>query len=147
MNYAYQSLSHSKWDCKYHVVFVSKYRRKALFGEIRKNLGPIFHELTRQKVCQVVEGHSMVDHVHVCIAIPPKRSVASVIGFLKAKAPLPSYGCGAESGTLPESISGRAVMRFQPSGSTKKRFVATFATRKAPMGAVVSEVALGIMSH
>jgi putative transposase len=85
MNSTYQSLSHSKWDCKYHVVFVPKYRRKALFGEIRKHLGPIFHELARQKECHIVEGHLMVDHVHMCIAIPPKHAVASVIGFLKGK--------------------------------------------------------------
>jgi putative transposase len=85
MNSTYQSLSHSKWDCKYHVVFVPKYRRKALFGEIRQHLGPIFHELARQKECQIVEGHLMVDHVHMCIAIPPKHAVASVIGFLKGK--------------------------------------------------------------
>lgn len=81
----YQSLSHSKWDCKYHVVFVPKYRRKVLYGEIRKQLGPIFHELARQKECQILEDHLMPDHVHICIAIPPKHAVASVIGFLKGK--------------------------------------------------------------
>jgi len=81
----FQSLSHSKWDCKYHVVFVPKWRRKALFGQVRKELGAIFHELARQKECQIVEGHIMLDHVHMCIAIPPKYAVASVIGFLKGK--------------------------------------------------------------
>jgi putative transposase len=85
MDSTYQSLSHSKWDCKYHVVFVPKYRRKALYGEIRKQLGPIFHELARQKECQILEGHLMPDHVHMCIAIPPKHAVASVIGFIKGK--------------------------------------------------------------
>lgn len=85
MNNHYHSLSHSKWDCKYHVVFVPKYRRKALYGEIRKQLGPVFHELARQKECQIIEGHLMPDHVHICIAIPPKHPVASVIGFLKGK--------------------------------------------------------------
>jgi putative transposase len=85
MSQAYQSLSHSKWDCKYHVVFVPKRRRKALFGEIRKHLGAIFHELARQKECTIVEGHILPDHVHMCIAIPPKYSVASVIGFIKGK--------------------------------------------------------------
>jgi putative transposase len=82
---AYQSLAHSKWDCKYHVVFIPKRRRKALFGEIRKELGPIFRELARQKECEIVEGHLMPDHVHICIAIPPKYAVASVIGFMKGK--------------------------------------------------------------
>lgn len=81
----YQSLSHSKWDCKYHVVFVPKYRRKALYGEIRRQLGPILHELAKQKECQIIEGHLMPDHVHMCILIPPKHAVASVIGFLKGK--------------------------------------------------------------
>ena len=85
MDNTYQSLSHSKWDCKYHVVFVPKYRRKVLYGEIRKNLGKIFHELAKQKECQIIEGHLMPDHVHMCIAIPPKHSVASVIGFIKGK--------------------------------------------------------------
>ncbi len=85
MENTYQSLSHSKWDCKYHVVFVPKYRRKALFGEMRKHLGAIFHELARQKECQILEGHLMPDHVHMCIAIPPKHAVASVIGFIKGK--------------------------------------------------------------
>ena len=81
----YQSLSHSKWDCKYHVVFIPKKRRKALFGQARRYLGEIFHALARQKECQIIEGHVMPDHVHRCIAIPPKHPVASVIGFLKGK--------------------------------------------------------------
>lgn len=81
----YQSLSHSRWDCKYHVVFIPKRRRKAIFGDIRKNLGSIFHELARQKECKIVEGHLMPDHVHMCIEVPPKYSVASVVGFLKGK--------------------------------------------------------------
>ena len=72
MSGTYQSSAHSKWDCKYHVVFIPKRRRKALFGEIRKNLGEIFHELARQKECRIVEGHLMPDHVHICIEIPPK---------------------------------------------------------------------------
>ena len=85
MSEFYQSLSHSKWDCKYHVVFVPKYRRKAMFLGIRQYLGPVFHELARQKECRILEGHLLPDHVHMCIEIPPKHSVASVIGFLKGK--------------------------------------------------------------
>jgi len=81
----YQSLSHSKWNCKYHVVFVPKRRIKVVFGQIRKKLGPIFHELARQKECRILEGHLMPDHVHMCIEIPPKHPVASVVGFLKGK--------------------------------------------------------------
>ena len=85
MGEVYQSLSHSKWNCKYHVVFVPKRRRKTVFGQIRKQLGPIFHELARQKECRILEGRLMVDHVHMCIEIPPKFAVASIIGFLKGK--------------------------------------------------------------
>jgi putative transposase len=85
MNETYQSLSHSRWDCKYHVVFVPKRRRQVLFGSIRKRLGGVFHELARQKECRIVEGHLMPDYVHMCIEIPPKYAVASVVGFLKGK--------------------------------------------------------------
>ena len=83
-----KSLAHSRWDCKYHVVFIPKYRRKAIYGELRKLLGEVFHELARQKECRIVEGHLLSDHVHMCIEIPPKHAVASVIGFLKGKSAL-----------------------------------------------------------
>ena len=85
MSNMYQSLSHSKWDCKYHLVFVPKYRKKVIFGEIRRFLGPIFHELARQKGCRIVGGHLMRDHVHMCIEILPKHSISLVIGFIKGK--------------------------------------------------------------
>lgn len=85
MSELYQSLSHSEWDCTYHVVFVPKYRRKAMYGDIRKFLGPLFHELARQKESRIVEGHLLADHVHMCIEIPPKYAVASVVGFMKGK--------------------------------------------------------------
>jgi REP-associated tyrosine transposase len=83
-----KSLTHSRWDCKYHVVFIPKYRRKAIYGELRKMLGEIFHELARQKECRIIEGHLLPDHVHMCLEIPPKHAVASVIGFLKGKSAL-----------------------------------------------------------
>ena len=82
---SYQSLSPSKWDCKYHVVFIPKNRRKALLGQIRRHLGGISHALTQQKECQILEGHLLPDHVHMWITIPPKHPAASVIGFLKGK--------------------------------------------------------------
>ena len=85
MENADQSLSHSKRDCKYHVVFVPKSRRQALYGEIRRQLRPILHELAKQKECQIIEGHLMSDQVHMCIAIPPKHAVSSVSGFMKGK--------------------------------------------------------------
>ena len=85
MAHTSQSLAHSRWDGKYHVVFVPKRRRQQLFGHIRQALGPILHELARQKECRIIEGHLMPDHVHMCIEIPPKHAVASVIGYLKGK--------------------------------------------------------------
>jgi putative transposase len=85
MSNLYQSLSHSSWDCKYHVIFVPKFRKKAIYGQIREKLGGIFHELARQKECKIVEGKLVIDHVHMCIEIPPKHSVSSIIGFLKGK--------------------------------------------------------------
>ena len=81
----YQSLSHSRWNCKYHVVFIPKRRKKILFINIRKDLGRVFHELAKQKESQIHEGSVMSDHVHMCISIPPKHAAASVIGFLKGK--------------------------------------------------------------
>jgi putative transposase len=81
----YQSLSHSRWDCTYHVIFVPKRRRKVLYGRIRTSLGQIFHALAKQKECEIVEGHIMPDHIHMCLRIPPKHPVASIIGFLKGK--------------------------------------------------------------
>jgi putative transposase len=76
----YQSLSHTKWDCKYHVVFIPKRRRKVIYGQLRKQLGEVFHELARYKEARIEEGHLMPDHVHRCISIPPKYAVASVVG-------------------------------------------------------------------
>jgi len=81
----WQSQSHVRWDCKYHVVIVPKYRKKLLFGKLRNQAGPILKELCRQKGVEVVEGHVMPDHVHMCLWIAPKYSVAFVIGFLKGK--------------------------------------------------------------
>jgi len=81
----YSSLSHSRWDCKYHLVFVPKYRRKKLYGEIRKFLGILFHELASHRSCKILEGHMVQDHVHMIISIPPKYSVSEVIGYIKGK--------------------------------------------------------------
>ena len=81
----YHSLAHSKWDCKYHLVFIPKGRKKRLYGEIRPRLGQIFHALAEQKDCKILEGHLMSDHVHMLVEVPPKYSVSSVIGFLKGK--------------------------------------------------------------
>jgi putative transposase len=81
----YQSLSHTKWECKYHVVFLPKYRRKVVYGELRRHLGEVFRELARQKESRVEEGPLQVDHVHILLSIPPKYAVAQVVGYLKGK--------------------------------------------------------------
>ena len=81
----YQSLSHTKWECKYHVVFIPKYRRKVLYGQIRLELGEVFRELARQKESRIEEGHLQGDHVHMLLSIPPKYAVAQVVGYLKGK--------------------------------------------------------------
>lgn len=82
----WQSQSHVKWYCRYHVVIVPKYRRKSMFGAIRREVGEIFKELCRRFGIELVEGHVMVDHVHMCLSIPPKYSVANTVGKLKGKA-------------------------------------------------------------
>lgn len=81
----YQSLNHSQWECKYHVIFIPKCRRKALFGQLRPHLGEVFRRLARQKESEIEEGHLMPDHVHMLISIPPKYSVAQVVGYIKGK--------------------------------------------------------------
>ena len=81
----YKSLTHTRCDCKCHIVFISKKRQKVIYGSLINLLGSIFHELARRKECEIVEGHLMRDHVHICISIPPKYSVAYVVGYLKGK--------------------------------------------------------------
>ncbi len=80
-----RSLNHSEWECQYHVVFIPKYRRKALYGQLRSELGKVFRQLARQKECEIEEGHLAVDHVHMMISIPPKYAVAQVVGYIKGK--------------------------------------------------------------
>ncbi len=81
----YRTLQHTEWECKYHIVFIPKYRRKVLYGELRKHLGEIIRRLARQKECEIEEGHLMADHVHIMISIPPKYAVAQVMGYIKGK--------------------------------------------------------------
>ena len=81
----YHSLNHTKWECKYHVVFIPKCRSKVLYGALRSHLGAVFRTLTQQKECQIEEGHLMPDDVHMMISIPPKYAVAQVVGYIKGK--------------------------------------------------------------
>jgi putative transposase len=80
-----ESLKHTVWDCKYHVVWIPKYRRKVVYKDVRRELGEVFRELAKQKESTVEEGHLQADHLHMLISIPPKYSVAQVVGFMKGK--------------------------------------------------------------
>jgi len=80
-----QSLNHTVWDCKYHIVWIPKYRKKSLYKDLRQYVGPVLRDLARQKECKIEEGHLMGDHVHILISIPPKYSVSQVVGFIKGK--------------------------------------------------------------
>ncbi len=81
----YNHLNHTTWDCKYHVVFIPKYRKKVLFGQLRQRLGPVLHELASRKESRIEAGHMMPDHVHMLLSIPPKYSVSQLVGFMKGK--------------------------------------------------------------
>ena len=83
-----QSLAHSKWNCKYHIVFIPKYRRKEIYGKLRADIRDIIKELCRYKGVTILEGHMMMDHVHLLVMIPPKISVSQFMGFLKGKSSL-----------------------------------------------------------
>jgi putative transposase len=80
-----ESLNHTKWECKYHVVFIPKGRRKLLYVELRKHLGEVFRTLAQHKESRIEEGHLMIDHVHMMISIPPKYAVSQVVGYIKGK--------------------------------------------------------------
>ena len=81
----YETLSHTKWECKYHIVFIPKYRRKVLYGELRRYLGEVFRRLAEQRESRIEEGRLQPDHVHMMVSIPPKYSVAQVVGYIKGK--------------------------------------------------------------
>jgi putative transposase len=81
----YKSLTHTRWDCKYYEVFIPKKRQKLIYGQLRKVLGEILHELASRKGAEILEGHMMKDHIHMCISIPPKYSVSHVVGYIKGK--------------------------------------------------------------
>jgi putative transposase len=95
----YQSLTHTRWDCKYHVVFIPKMRKKKIFGVLRQHLGAIFRELAKHKEVEVVEGHLMSDHVHICLGMPPKYVVSNVVGYIKGKSAI----------TIARKYGGRAT--------------------------------------
>ncbi len=79
------SLSHTKWNCKYHIVFTPKYRRKAIYGRLRADIGSILRQLCDYKNVEIIEAHAMKEHIHMLLKIPPKLSVSSFMGYLKGK--------------------------------------------------------------
>ena len=81
----WRSLSHVRWECKYHVVMIPKYRKKVFFGKVRKRIGEILRDLCKQRGIELIEGRAMPDHIHMLLSIPPKYSVSNTIGFLKGK--------------------------------------------------------------
>jgi putative transposase len=104
----FESLNHTKWECKYHVVFIPKCRRKTLYGQLRQYLGEVFRKLALQKESRIEEGHLMPDHVHMMISIPPKYSVSHVVGYIKGRARFTWPECmGRSSGILSVSTSGQ----------------------------------------
>ena len=121
MEAEYNHLNHATWECKYHVVFTPKYRKKLLFGKIKRHLGQVFHDLARRKECRIEEGHLMPDHVHMLISIPHKYSVAQIIGYMKGKS---RYGLrrmsNARCGISWAINSGPADTSSRPSVGMKK---------------------------
>ena len=109
------TLCHTTWDCKYHVVWIPKCRRKVLFGKLRVYLGDVLHELARQRESKILEGHLCKDHVHMYIAIPPKYAVSQVIGFMKGKSAI----------HIARDVHGRARNFFGQSFWARGFFVST----------------------
>ena len=114
MSQDHNHLNHATWECKYHVVFTPKYRKKALFGQIRRHLGTVFRELAQRKECKIEEGHLMPDHVHMLISIPPKYSVGEVIGISeREKLDLDCAECGTQAAQFSwPQILGEGLLRF-----------------------------------
>jgi putative transposase len=112
---SYERLSHSKWNCKYHIVFIPQYRKKVLYGKIRAFLAKQFHEFANQRGCKIEKGNIVQDHVHMLISIPPKHAISDVIGYIKGKSAIAvarQFG-GKKNGILMAKDSGLEVMRFQ----------------------------------
>ena len=118
-----QSLSHTVWECKYHVVWIPKYRKKVLYGKLREHLGALFKDLASQKESEVIEGHLLPDHVHMLISIPPKYAVSQVVGFLKGKSAIQiaRVYMGRER-ILRGNIFGPEGIMFPPWGWMKRPF-------------------------
>ena len=126
----YESLSHTTWDCKYHVVFIPKCRRKTLYQELRRHLGEVFRRLALQKELKVEEGHLMLDHVHMLLSIPPKYAVSQVVGFIKGKSAIHMARVyGAQTQFRGAAFLGPGLSSTR-SGATKKPSAPTSAIKR-----------------
>ena len=92
------SLSHTKWQCQYHIVFIPKYRRKVMYGQVRNDVREIIRTLCKYKKVEIIEGAVCIDHVHLCLSVPPKMSISSFMGYLKGKSALMIYDRHPELG-------------------------------------------------
>ena len=113
-----QNLSHTKWECKYHVVWIPKCRKKVLYGKLREHLGTLLKDLARQQGCEILEGHFLPDHVHFLISIPPKYAVSKVIGYIKGKS---AIGIARNFGGRRKNFTGESFWARGYYGSTVGR--------------------------
>ena len=131
MQQTYETLKHTTWECKYHVVFIPKCRRKALFAQLRRDLGPVFRSLAEQKECKVEEGHLMPDHVHMLLSCRPNTRCRRSWGSSKARVRSTLHGCmPGEDGTSSGSISGRVAIGCRRWERTRLRCVDTSRSRR-----------------
>ena len=127
----FESLSHSVWDCKYHVVFIPKCRRRTLYGTLRQHLGEVFRKLAAQKESRIEEGHLLPDHVHMMIAIPPKYAVSQVVGFIKGKSATHlARVYGERQRSVVGQHSGPEAITSPPSGGTSRQSESTSRIRR-----------------
>ena len=131
-----ESLSHSVWECKYHVAFIPKCRRRVLYEGLRQHLGEVFRRLAEQKESRVLEGHLMADHVHMLLSIPPKYAVSEVVGYIKGKS---AIHMARTYGEHKQNFAGqhfwREAISCRPWGATKRRFGSTSAIKKSRISA------------
>ena len=130
----YRSLNHTKWECQYHVVFIPKYRRKTLYGGLRHYLGDVLRRLAEQRESRVEEGHLLADHVHMLVSIPPKYSVAQVIGYIKGKSAIHIASLRAGPGTSWGNTSGHGATTSRRSGRMNESCGNTSSSRNAKTG-------------
>ena len=139
MEAEYNHLNHATWECKYHVVFTPKYRKKLLFGKIKRHLGQVFHDLARRKECRIEEGHLMPDHVHMLISIPPKYSVAQIIGYMKGKSSIwIAQNVERKCGIFSATNSGRVDTLSRPLAGMRKWSEPTSETKNWPISNWIS---------